>query len=54
MRACRSPEAFGPPSMGVFGPNGYGPLSLSLAYRNFRWMKTCVFGLMTVHGIPYG
>ena len=52
MSACRSPQAFGPPSIGVFGPKGYGPLLLSLPYSNFRWMNACVFGLITVHGMP--
>src|SRR5438128_1726267 len=33
MIACRSPPAFLPPSISVSGPNGYGPLSPSLAAR---------------------
>ena len=52
MSACRSPEALWPPSIGVFGPNGYGPGLLSSPYSNFKWMKGWVFGLMTVQGIP--
>src|SRR5207247_6097525 len=53
MIACRSPPALLPPSIGVSVPNGYGPLSLSLAY----WKWTCTLGWespTTVYGIPYG
>ena len=34
MIACMSPPEFAPPSISVFGPRGYGPLSLSSAYWN--------------------
>src|SRR5437763_15720020 len=53
MMAWRSPVAFFPPSIGVSVPNGYGPLSLSLAY----WKCTRTFGWespTTVYGMPYG
>src|SRR5437870_3863621 len=53
MIACRSPPAFMPPSIGVSDPNGYGPLSLSLAY--VKWTRTLGCDPATVvYGIPYG
>jgi hypothetical protein len=36
MMACWSPPEFAPPSIGVLGPKGYGPWSLSLAYWKAR------------------
>lgn len=53
MMACWSPPLPAPPSMGVSGPNGYGPGSLSDAY----WKVMLTFGwleLVTTNGMPYG
>src|SRR5215472_17352690 len=53
MIACRSPVALLPPSMGVSGPNGYGPRLLSPAYR--KWICTVGWALVTtMYGMPYG
>src|ERR1017187_1944413 len=46
MIACRSPPAFWPPSIRVSGPNGYGPLLLSLAYLNL--MRTSGWALVAM------
>ena len=48
MIACRSD----PPSIRTSAPNGYGPLSLSLAYRNLIVTFWCDKGT-TSNGIPY-
>lgn len=51
--ACWSPPLPAPPSIGVSGPNGYGPGSLSDAY----WKVMLIFGwleFVTMKGIPYG
>ena len=42
MMAWRSPVAFWPPSIGVSAPKGYGPLSLSAAYRKLTATNGCV------------
>jgi hypothetical protein len=53
MMACWSPPLPAPPSIGVPGPNGYGPGSLSWEYwnvtRTLGWLE-----LVTTKGIPYG
>ena len=51
MMACWSPPEFAPPSIGVLGPSGYGPLSLSLAYWNVTVTSGCL-PVTTVNGMP--
>src|SRR5262245_29360980 len=49
MIACLSES----PSIGVSGPNGYGPGSLSSAYWNVTETFGCDDGT-TMYGMPYG
>jgi len=53
MRTCRSPVEFGPPSIGGLSGIGYGPESLSSAYRNATGFSGWFAGT-TTYGMPIG
>src|SRR5688500_19745242 len=53
MRTCRSPVEFGPPSIGGWSGIGYGPGSLSSAYRNATGFSGW-FAETTTYGMPIG